>query len=174
MAEIITSPKSNHIVIKAKADAANDIIKKHALMASGVSLIPIVGVDTAAMTAVQYRMLDEMCKLYDIPFDGHQGRVIISSFLSSIVSRMTGYVVHKYLNTFSGFGALADNLTNAAVSGFFTAASGEIYKLHFEEGNPLETVDFSHFYNYFQDQISEGKLNTNTFSGVQSAFNYLT
>lgn len=174
MAEIMTSPQADQIFLKVKEEAANDIIKKHALMAAGVSLIPIVGVDTAAMTAVQYRMLEEMCDLYKVPFESNKGHVVVSSFLSSIVSRMTGYVVHKYLNTFSGFGSLADNMTNAAVSGFFTAASGEIYKLHFEEGNSLETVDFSHFYNYFQGQISEGKLNTNTFSGVQSAFNYLT
>jgi len=174
MADILSSSKADTIIVQAKSDEASDLIKKHALMASGASLIPIIGVDTAAMTAVQFRMLERLCEVYNVPFESHQARAIVTSFISSVASRMTSFVVHKYFHTFSSFGALADNLTNAAVSGFFTAASGEIYKLHFESGESLETLDFSHFYEYFQEQVSEGKLNANTFNGVQSAFSYLT
>lgn len=150
---------------------ADKIIKKHALMGTAAGLIPLFGLDVAAVTSVQVMMIKKLSDLFGVPFEASQVRVAVSSFVATALSRMASGVVRKYFNTFSGFAAT--ELTNAAIAGFITAATGEIYKIHFQNGGEIDSLDITDFWNYFQEEISSGKLSSNTFKEVETGFEYL-
>lgn len=150
---------------------ADKIIKKHAMMGTAAGLIPLLGLDVAAVTGVQVMMIKKLSELFGIPFEASQVRVAIGSFVATALSRMASGAVRKYFNSFSGFGAT--ELTNAAIAGFITAATGEIYKIHFQNGGDIDSLNITDFWNYFQEEINSGKLSTSTFKEVESGFSYL-
>ena len=155
-------------------EQADKVIKKHAMLATGAGLIPINGLDVAALTAVQVSMVQRLADIYTIPYEHQQIRIIVTSAIASIFSRLASYGVSEFFHPFQSMGNIADELTNAAVSGFFTVASGEIYKAHFAEGLSFDTLDFSQYFSYFKEQIEAGNISPNMFSNVSHGFSYLT
>lgn len=162
----------NTVVTEAKKEA-DSVIKLHARLATVGALVPVTGIDIALVTAIQVRMVKGIAEAYDVPFEEDIVKVGISSVIGATVARLVAYGAREAFNAFSQFGGLADNLTNAAISGFFTAATGEIYSMHFEAGGTLETLDVSDFVDYASEQIRTGKLHPRLFSSINSGFSYL-
>ncbi|MCB0631335.1 MAG: DUF697 domain-containing protein [Saprospiraceae bacterium] len=162
----------NGVSTEAKKDA-DSIIKFHARLATAAGMIPVNGVDIALVTAVQVRMVSEICKAYDVEFKEDMVKVGLTSVIGSTIARLVAYGAREAFNAFSQFGSLADNLTNAAISGFFTAATGEIYSMHFESGGSLADLDLTDFVDYASEQIKTGKLHPSLFASINSGFSYL-
>lgn len=159
---------------RATQQAVDDIIRKHSLLASGAGLIPVLGLDVAATTAVQVRMVKQMAQAFDLPFNNRHQRTLLTALAGSVVSRLAAFAVREFTGSFSAFGSLAEEMTNAAVAGFFTAAMGEIYKNHFFRGGTLDDLELTDFVDHLKMQIEAGKLHPKQFAGVQSAFSFLT
>lgn len=164
--------KINTTVTESKKDA-DAIIKLHARLATAAALVPVTGLDVALVTAVQIRMVKEIAAAYDVPFEEDIVKVGVSSIIGATIARLVAYGARETFNAFSQFGNLADNLTNAAISGFFTAATGEIYSMHFESGGTLASLDVSDFIDYVSEQIRSGELHPRLFSSINSGFSHL-
>ncbi len=149
------------------------IIRRHALLASATGLIPIAGLDVAAVTAVQTRLVAELARTYRVSFDRRQVRTVLYALMTGVFSRAVALGARRLFNAFSHFGKWADPLTNAAAAGFFTAAAGEIYRRHFEAGGTLDDFDLRHFVEYLQHLLETGQLHPGTFSTLSSGFRYL-
>lgn len=162
----------NTVQTEAKKEA-DSIIKFHARLAAAAGLVPVNGVDIALVTAVQIRMVHEICEAYEVEFNEDMVKVGLSSVVGATIARLVAYGAREAFNAFSQFGNLADNLTNAAISGFFTAAIGEIYSMHFEGGGSLADLNLSDFIDYAGEQIRTGKLHPRLFSSINSGFSYL-
>ncbi|PHN04484.1 DUF697 domain-containing protein [Flavilitoribacter nigricans] len=162
----------NTVFTEAKREA-DSVIKLHARLATAAALVPVTGVDVALVTAVQVRMVKQIAEAYDVPFDEDAVKVGVSSIIGATIARLVAYGAREAFNAFSQFGSLADNLTNAAISGFFTAATGEIYSMHFEGGGTLATLDVSDFIDYVSEQIRSGELHPRLFSSINSGFSHL-
>lgn len=162
----------NTVTAEAKKEA-DRIIKFHARLATGAGLIPVTGVDIALVTAVQVHMVKKITEAYEVPFDEEVVKVGLTSIIGATIARLVAYGAREAFNSFSQFGALADNLTNAAISGFFTAATGEIYSMHFESGGTLADLNISDFIDYAGEQIKSGELHPRIFSSINSGFGYL-
>lgn len=168
----IPDPLINTATTEAKQEA-DEVIKFHARLATAAGFIPVTGVDIALVTAVQVRMVSEICKAYEVEFEEEIVKVGLSSIIGATIARLVSYGAREAFNAFSQFGRLADNLTNAAISGFFTAATGEIYSMHFEGGGTLADLDISDFVDYAGEQIKSGKLHPRLFANINSGFSYL-
>lgn len=151
---------------------ASNIIRKFSLLTTGAGLIPILGLDVGIVTTLQASMVKRLANLYEVEYASQQVRVILTSFTTSVVARVAAMGVRKVFNSFSTFGHLADEMTNAALSGFITAASGEIYKIHFENGGTIDNLDAGKFFDYFKAQVEQGTLSPKTFTGL-GGFSYL-
>lgn len=162
----------NTVTTEAKKEA-DAIIKLHARLATAAAFIPVTGLDVALVTTIQVKMVKEVAEAYDVPFEEEMVKVAISSVVGATIARLVAFGAREAFNAFSQFGSLADNLTNAAISGFFTAATGEIYSMHFEGGGTLETLDISDFIDYASEQIRTGKLHPRLFSSINSGFSHL-
>ena len=71
--------------IDLRSSQANNIIKKHVIVAMGASLVPIPLFDLVALTSVQPKMLYSLTKLYDVPFSKNLGKSFIASLLGGIM-----------------------------------------------------------------------------------------
>lgn len=160
------------ITAEAKNEA-DDIIKLHARLATAAALVPVTGLDIALVTAIQVRMVKGITEAYDVPFEEDIVKVGLSSIIGATIARLVAYGAREAFNAFSQFGTLADNLTNAAISGFFTAATGEIYSMHFENGGTLASLDISDFIDYVSEQIRSGELHPRLFASINSGFSHL-
>jgi uncharacterized protein (DUF697 family) len=150
------------------------IIQRHALMASATGLIPVTGLDVAAVTAVQTHLVAELARTYRVSFDRQQVRTVLYALMTGVFSRVIALGARRLFNAFSHFGKWADPLTNAAAAGFFTVAAGEIYRRHFEAGGTLEDFDLNHFVDHLQHLVETGQLHPGTFSTLSSGFRHLT
>lgn len=168
----ITDSQINTILTEAKREA-DAIIKQHARLATAAGLIPLTGVDIALVTTIQVRMVKKITEAYEVNFDQEIVKVGISSIIGATIARLIAFGAREAFNTFPEFGKLADSLTNAAISGFFTAATGEIYSMHFENGGSLADLEVADFIDYVSEQIRSGELHPRLFSNIHSGFSHL-
>src|SRR5690606_16937809 len=62
--------------------ARNDaLVRKHALAAAGVGLIPLPAVDFLALTGVQANLLRKLSAAYDVPFSEELGKKLVGSLV---------------------------------------------------------------------------------------------
>ncbi len=169
--DLVSKEEQPVIPLEAEIDK---IIRQHAFLASASGLIPWSGVDVAAVTAVQTRMVGELAGTYRIAFDRHQVRTVLYAVMTGVFSKAVAFGARQVFNSFSHFGKWAGPLTNAAAAGFFTVAAGEIYRRHFEQGGTLDDFDIARFGEYLQHLIETGQLHPGTFSTLSSGFRHLT
>lgn len=157
----------------AKDDAADSVIRNHALLAAGAGLIPVPGMDVAAVTGIQINMIRKLSEIYQVPFDATDVRTILSATATTGLSKLVSYAVNSYTSLFSEFGSFSDNLTHGLVAGAATFGTGEIIQAHFEKGGNMLNLNYTHFISYYQTKIQDGDLIPNDImqieSGIRSA-----
>ena len=147
------------------SEKADDIIKNHVLLSSASGLFLSSGLDIAAVTGIQYRMVRKLAELHEVPFEAQEVRTVLSALSFSTIARLFSSGASSLLNPNERFGSWSEGLTNAAVMGFFTGAVGKVYGLHFEQGGTLDNLDLDHFIRYAREQVEKGELNlTSIFS----------
>src|SRR5262245_41219695 len=56
---------------------AQRIVDRHMWLSMGIGLLPVPLLDIAGVTAVQLRMLQQLAKLYGVPFSRHLGKELV-------------------------------------------------------------------------------------------------
>lgn len=135
---------------------ANDVVKNHVIAATGVSLIPIPGVDLAAIMGIQIDMAHSLCKLYDVPFKEKLVRSLLTSLVGSAgaVVAMTGLA--SLAKAVPLLGSIAGAAGVSATSAAVTYATGKVLTKHFETGGTIDTFDPVQFKELFKAKIKEG------------------
>jgi uncharacterized protein (DUF697 family) len=135
---------------------ANDTVKNHVIAATGVSLIPVPGVDLAAVMGIQLDMARCLSKIYDVPFKEKLVRSLLTSLVASagVAAALAGLAslakAVPVLGTISG--AAAMSATAAAV----TYATGKVLTKHFEVGGTFDNFDPIKFKELFKEKVKEG------------------
>lgn len=142
----------------AQDEAAHAVVRNHALMAAGAGLIPVPGIDVAAVTGLQINMIRKLSEIYNVPFDPTDVRTILSSVATTGLSKLVGYAVNSYTSLFSEFGSFSDNITNGLVTGAATFGTGEIIQTHFKNGGNMLNLDYNHFIAYYKAKVQDGDL----------------
>jgi uncharacterized protein (DUF697 family) len=141
-----------------RLDQANALVASYSKYAAGAGLIPVPIVDTAAVLAVQLRMLSQLAGLYDLKFSDSRNKAILGSLLGSIFSVNAGsgtaQVLGSGLKSLPVIGTFFGAVTVAGFAGAATYAVGKVFIQHFESGgtfldfNPEEVREY--FYNQFK------------------------
>lgn len=163
---VVNSTQSDHAV------EVESIIKRHAMFAAGAGMIPVPILDAVAVAGIQYKLAESLCQEYGVPFEPYRVKVILSSALTSLLSSLAANGIQAAAGGISIPGIIGGNITNAAVSGYLTFATGEILRLHFATGGTLEDLELGHYLDFFESQFKEGKLRPKNFTSL-SAFGYL-
>lgn len=131
------TPARETDVHSAEADA---IILNNVFWSIGAGVIPLRLLDTAALIAVQIKMLKELGDLYGVHFRANAVKSSVTALLAGIgTSALSGGllssgVAYGLLRNAPVFGSLFSLATQPAFATAFTYAVGKTFKRHFASG----------------------------------------
>lgn len=141
---------------------AQSVIQRNTLWAAGTGLIPIPVLDSAAVVAVQLKMLAELSSVYGVDFQKSSGRSVIAALMASLSSGVLG---KSLLGTglFSGLSSalpvIGSSLSILTMPGFnaaFTYALGRVFQQHYAIGGTLQDFDPKQAEPFFHEKLKEG------------------
>jgi len=138
-----------------------DIIHRNVYWAMGAGVIPVMFLDTAALVAVQTKMVKEIAAHYEVPFRSEKLRTVIGALLSSATATAFGAgllssgVMRGVVQNIPIFGSVLTLATMPAFYGAFTYATGKVFQKHFASGGTLLTFDPVAMKDYFQAKFEE-------------------
>lgn len=136
---------------------AQDIVKRHALIASGLGLIPIPLVDLAAITATQLKLVKDLSEHYEIEFSSQRGKSLIGALIGASVPGLAAGTTRSLLKMIPGVGGLIGMVTVPILAGASTYAVGRVFIQHFEAGGTLLDFDPAKMKAFFAEQFEKGK-----------------
>jgi uncharacterized protein (DUF697 family) len=147
-----------------KSAEADKIIKRYALFSTGSGLIPFIGIDVLAATALQTQMVRELADIYEYDIDDQLLRTVINTGITSVAGRILTQVAGSLAETVTPLKMFVNGATQAAVSGFLTLELGNIYKSKMELGENPADISVMEIAGHIVDQVQEGKWDPNKLS----------
>jgi uncharacterized protein (DUF697 family) len=133
-------------------------VKNHMWWSMGAGLIPVPFVDLVAVSGVQLRMLSEISKIYEIPFQEGRGKALIGSLIGYVVpSAMSFGMVGSLLKAVPLVGTLVGAPSMALFCGGSAWALGKVFIQHFESGGTFLNFDPTEVKDHFQKLFQEGQ-----------------
>jgi uncharacterized protein (DUF697 family) len=152
---------------------ADSLIKRYALYGTATGLIPTFGLDVAALTAVQVKMIKDLADIYGYDVNDQMVRMTITTGITSLSGRLVTSLLTSLTKAISPLKFLIGGATQAALSGFMTAEIGKIYQARLSSGQNPADITVSEIVNHIVAQIQEGKWNPTKVAGWRNNFGYL-
>ncbi|MGB0694832.1 MAG: YcjF family protein [Rhodospirillaceae bacterium] len=125
-----------------KKDEALKLVRRFSYWGIGASAIPVMVVDTAALLAVQLRMVQKLSEHYEVEFKENVVKSVITAVAGSTAAGIIGHsVVGRVLGGIPTVGPVLKLASAPVVGGAFTYAVGKMFTEHFESGGTLLTLD---------------------------------
>ena len=141
-----------------KLDKSYGIIKKNVLWSMGAGLLPTPLLDLTGITAVQVKMINELCDLYSMKFKESLVRSSIMSLLAGMGSTAVGLRIGaSAVKIIPVIGAAIGSVAVPSFAGATTYAVGRVFVMHFEAGGTLANFDAKKTKSYFAKVYEEGK-----------------
>ena len=141
-----------------RIEQAEAIVKKHMNWSFVGGLIPVPLVDVAAVTAVQVKMLSDLAKLYEVPFQANAAKAVVTALLGGILpSMLTGPLAGAGAKLIPVIGTTLGVITMPALSLGATCAVGRIFIKHFESGGTFLDLDVEKMRKHFQAEFQTGR-----------------
>lgn len=139
------------------SDKADRLITKYAYSSSLTGFIPVPVLDIIGLMSVQRIMLYRMSVLYDVPFQKHLAKALLSTLMGSLASGAAAPIAGSALKLIPGVGTLVGGAGMATLGGASTYAIGKVFKQHFEEGGTLQDFDPDKVEVELEMELEEGK-----------------
>jgi uncharacterized protein (DUF697 family) len=136
---------------------ARRIVTVNSRWAAGLGLIPVPLADWAAITAIQLRMLHDLCREYHVPYDKARASRFVGAIVGGLIPTSVGYSLASFLKAIPILGTAA--VVAVPVMAYAsTYALGEVFVPHFESGGNLYTFDPDSQAALFAFYYNKGKL----------------
>ena len=130
------------------------IVKKHMWWATGAGLIPFPAVDLVAVSGVQLKMIAAIAKVYEIPYQESQGKMLIGSLLGfAVPSTLSFGMAASVLKSVPVVGTLVGAPSMALFCGASAWALGKVFIQHFESGGTFLTFDPQQVQEYYKKRF---------------------
>lgn len=142
-----------------RTEAALKLVKSYVPWSAGAGIIPVPGVDLAALTGVQLRMLAKLAELYDVPFRSQAAKSVLGSLLGAVAS---GGLAGGMVSTFKAvpvIGTLVGALVLPALGAAATYAVGKVFITHFESGGTFLDLDPAKVQEHFHKEFEQARAN---------------
>jgi uncharacterized protein (DUF697 family) len=144
--------------VSEKQDKALKKVRNYMWWSMGAGLVPVPFLDLVAVSGVQLKMLAEISKIYEVPFQESRGKALIGSLLGFIVPQSLACgVVGSVMKAIPGLGALAGAPAMALFAGSAAWALGKVFVQHFESGGTFLDFNPEKVKEYFKTQFQEGQ-----------------
>ncbi|HUH84832.1 MAG TPA: DUF697 domain-containing protein [Stellaceae bacterium] len=142
--------------------AAHRLVVHYRRWTIAVATAPLPLVDAALVSSVQIRMLAQLARLYDVPFE----RVRVVSLLSALFGGWTPYTITTGFagaaaRMSPGLGTVIGIATSIGTSVLATETIGKMFVQHFEEGGTF--LDFEP--RKYQERLAKAKGERKTGAG---------
>lgn len=142
---------------ESRARRAHEVVRRHAMLAAGLGLVPIPWFDVIALTAVQVAMIEELARLHGAAFSSVHARAAIAALLVGVGSvSMAGVLANGLWRLVPGLGALFGAVGVSTLGGGLTLALGRVFTAHFESGGTVLTFDASRVRPRFKSELDAG------------------
>jgi len=111
-------------------------INSSILISAGCGAIPVSYIDIAATITTQMRMVKNLCDIYEVKWDEHIMKGLLSSVLGNIGKRMGA----SMLKSIPIIGPIAGGFTNAILSGVSTYAIGHAFIKYIQLNSSIKSV----------------------------------
>jgi uncharacterized protein (DUF697 family) len=124
----------------------------------GTGFIPIPFVDQIALMGIQRKMLQELTKLYELPFSKDISQTIIRMLLNTLLSsQMIKGVFGNFMKFIPVIGTAVGGLSVSVFNSASTYAIGQVFIQHFESGGTLLSFKPEKMQKDLERKFKEGK-----------------
>jgi uncharacterized protein (DUF697 family) len=136
---------------------AHHLVKKHALGAMTVGLVPLPAINIAAIIALQINLLYRLARLYKITFSHQLVKSLVIPLLSGLFISVESKPLANLVKVIPIIGRASNIITISLLSGAITYAVGKVFIQHFESGGTFLDVDPQKMKQHFRQIYEEGK-----------------
>jgi len=136
-----------------KQTKASEIVRNHVGFSLGAALIPVPAADLLAVSGVQFNMLRQLAKLYNVGFYDTLGKTILTAVVSGSAARIGASLV----KAIPGIGTLIGEMSMPVLSGASTWALGRTVARHLKNGGTLEDMDLTMAKKTYNTEMEAGK-----------------
>ena len=133
------------------------IVKTHVPWAIGGGVLPIPGVDLAAVVAVQLRMLSKLANHYGVPFKRDAAKSVVVSLLGDVLGVTLAGGLASLVKFVPVLGTAVGIAAMPALAGAVTYAIGKVFVAHFETGGTFLDLDPKKVKGYFLEEFEKAK-----------------
>lgn len=133
------------------------LVKSYVPWSAGAGLLPLPLFDSAALVAVQLRMLSKLGQMYNVPFLENGAKSIVSSLLGTVLSNGLGYSLGSFVKVVPLVGPLIGMAATPTVYASATYAIGRVFVSHFEAGGTFLDFDPQKTRAYFLSEFEKAK-----------------
>jgi len=151
-----TATTESHIERERRAVA---IVGKYVPWSAGAGVLPIPGVDLAAIIGVQLRMLSAVAKEYDVPFKKHSAKSVVAALMASVLQNTVAGSLAAALKFIPGVGTAVGIAALPALAAAGTYAVGKVFVTHFEAGGTFLDLDPTKVRAHFQREFEQARKN---------------
>ena len=145
-------------------------IKNYMWWSMGAGLVPVPLLDLIAVSGVQVKMLAELSKIYEVPFQESRGKVLIGSLVGSIAPAALSFgAAGSAIKAIPVVGAFAGAPAMVLFCGASAWALGKVFIQHFESGGTFLNFNPEQVKEYFKAQFEEGRAIAGTMGSRGSA-----
>jgi len=138
-------------------DEVTKVIASYTAKSSAIAAIPVPFLDVAGSVYIQVQLIGKIAELHNVEVS-EKGKLITTSIVSAVVGKMVTEATNSLAKSVSLGKMLSDSIVKAAISGFITTISGEVYDYHFRNGGSIETLSFSTYMDYLNEQLRTDRL----------------
>jgi uncharacterized protein (DUF697 family) len=143
--------------IASREERALAVVKSYLPWAAGAGILPLPGIDLAAIIGVQLRMLAELAEEYGVPFKEQAAKSIAAALMATVVqSTLTGSLASA-LKFVPVVGTLLGIAVLPAVAAAATYAIGKVFITHFETGGTFLEFDPTKVQNHFRVEFEKAR-----------------
>lgn len=139
-----------------RQERAEAVIKANTIQAIMWGMVPVPVLDMVALTNVQFKMLDDLVKLYEIRYTKIERAVVKSCILGTLpVLAVTG--LSSAVKVVPGIGSLVGSASVVVSAGALSYATGTVFMHHFAAGGNLDDFNRHEFMRQFRQELKRGK-----------------
>lgn len=145
-----------------KRALADGVVRRLSYWSAGAGVIPVPGLDFAAIVGVQIKMIRELALVYGVPFDEVRTRAILGALIGGLLpfnaAVGVGGLSSVWYKAIPGVGTFLGLITMPAAAAATNYALGKLFIEHFESGGTLLDFDTEKMRARYRATTEESRL----------------
>lgn len=139
-------------------EQAQQIVRDYLPLAAGAGLIPIPGVDLAAVGGLQLKVLSSLAEFYGVPFTRCQAQSVATSLVGAVgVAVLSATMILSAVKAIPGLGTVLGATSLPLAGSAVTHAIGHLAIEHFEAGGTMDNFDLDLAHRVLGRRIAEAR-----------------